>query len=148
VTALAYRRATGDDLHFVEESFLDSFRTCHTAGLISMDEWHDVMAPQWRRLMARPRMEVAVAYHPGETDHRADLYGWLAVERGHERPYVLYCYVKQPYRRMGVARGLFAYAGIDGDLFDFAANTGAVSRVRPKIPRARFRPLIARFPPP
>jgi GNAT superfamily N-acetyltransferase len=113
-----------------------------------MEDWRAVMEPQLRKLLTRPGVEVWVACHPGEEDHRSDLYGWIAVERGHRQPLVLYVYVKQAYRRQGLARGLFAAVGIDPAApFSYAAKTSAVRDLRSKIPLSRWEPLIARFPP-
>lgn len=147
MSALAYRRAGEQDLVFVLDSWLDSYRTAHAAGLIAMEDWRVVMGPQIRKLLQRPGAEVIVAYKPKEASGRADLYGWIAVEGGLAEPHVHYCYVKQPYRRMGIARGLMASAGIEPEgRFRYSCKTGVVSALKPKIPRARWAPLVARFP--
>jgi GNAT superfamily N-acetyltransferase len=143
VSSIAYRKATAADMPFVVDSFLESFRTAHAGGLIVMSDWKPVMRRQLALMLSRPGSEVWVAYHPGEDV--ADLYGWIALWRA-ERPLVLYVYVKQAYRRLGVARGLFGAAGIDLEgPFDYAAKTGVVTSLAPKMPRARWNPLRARF---
>jgi GNAT superfamily N-acetyltransferase len=132
---------------FVVDSFIDSFRTSHAAGLIAMEDWRVVMTRQLALLFARTGVEIHVAYHPGDTDHVADLYGWLGVEQG-KPPLVLYAYVKQPYRRMGIATALLAAAGINAaDTFEYAAKTGVVTKLTAKLPNARWNPLRARFKP-
>lgn len=147
MTALAYRSATESDRAFVVDSLVSSFRTAHAAGLIAMDDWRDVMERQVVKLLERPGVVVTVACRPGEEDTGADVYGWIAVEQG-EPPLVLYCYVKQPYRRLGMARGLFRAAGVDpAQPFEFAAKTAVVSKLLGKIPRAKWHPLRARFTP-
>lgn len=135
---------------FIVDTFVDSYRTAHAAGLIPMDVWRPLMRDCWRRILSRPGVRVVVAYVPGETSRQADLYGWIAVEDGHQRPFVLYVYVKADYRREGIARRLFEAAGIDlARPFDYAAKTGAVTRLRSKFSAAaQWRPLQARFPPP
>lgn len=143
--SLAYRRAAAGDETFVVYSWCASFRSSHTAGLIAMDDWRAVMEPQIRKVLSRPGGEVWVAYHPGETDHVADLYGWLAVERGHALPLVHYVYVKSPFRKHGIARGLFAAAGVDPAApFFYTCKTYVVHELRHLIPAARWQPLIAR----
>ena len=146
--SLAFRRAEEPDRPFIVDSWLESYRTAHAAGLIAMEDWRSVMGAQFERVLARPRVETFVAHHPGEVDHVADLYGWIAVERGHTLPYVLYVYVKQPYRRMGIARGLFGAAGVKPDApFHHACKTAVLSDLKTKIPFARFSPLAVRYAP-
>lgn len=163
MTALAYRHATDADLPLIVNSFLDSYRTSRAAGLICMDDWSRVMGEQFRKVLARPGVDVWVAYHPGETDHTADLYGWLAVERDYllpanqlrsgrrtremvkaDVPLLHYVYVKQPYRRLGVAKGLLRAAGI-GERWNYTCRTSVVAELADKIPHARWTHLVARF---
>lgn len=180
--SLKIRRADERDLRLVVGNWVDSYRKAHAAGLIAMEDWDAVMEPQVRKLLARPNVDVLVAYHPDETDRRHDLYGWIAVEHDYlvvvrERefgsrgqwvdktvagwcPLLHYCYVKSTYRRRGVARALFKAAHVDplGE-FIYTCKTGVVARLTaathddagrfvspPKLPRARWNPLIARFP--
>lgn len=148
LSAIAYRRATREDMAFVVDSFLESFRTAHSAGLICMDDWRVVMTRQLSLLLARTGVEIHVAYHPGDTDHVADLFGWIAVERAEPTPFVLYCYVKQSYRRMGIGRALLSAAGLEPTgSWEYAAKTGIVTKLATKMPNARWDPLRARFPP-
>lgn len=143
MSAIAYRKAIAADMPFVVDSFLESFRTAHAAGLIVMSDWKAVMRRQLALMFQRPGTEVWVAYRPGEDV--ADLYGWLGLQKA-DRPLIFYCYVKQAYRRLGIARGLFAAAGVDpvGD-FDYAAKTAVVTHLASKMPRAKWNPLRARF---
>lgn len=162
--ALAYRLAVAEDMPLIVSTWSDSYRTSRSAGLISMARWQQVMEVEIRDILARDGVSIHVAHHPGETDRRADLYGWIAVERGYEvdsterrhgrrerrivvsdRPLVLYVYVKAPYRRLGIARGLFAAAGV-GPQFNYACRTGVVSMLASKIPEAEWLHLVCRFP--
>jgi hypothetical protein len=56
-------------------------------------------------------------------------------------------YVKEPYRRGGIARGLFAAAGVDPrERFFYTCKTGIGAELaRSKASRAEWRPLIARY---
>lgn len=144
------RRWAEADRVFVESTFLDNYRDSHAAGLIAMEDWKAVMAPQVRRILGRPGVRVYVASNPEESaEGRADLYGWIAVEDGHPKPYVVFCYVKDPYRRLGIASRLLRAAGVDrGEPFMYATKTGIVSKLGRAMPLARWYPLIIRFPPP
>jgi GNAT superfamily N-acetyltransferase len=143
MTSLAFRKATAADMAFVVDSFIDSYRTSHAAGLIVMTDWRAVMVRQLALMFQRPGVEAVVAYHPEAES--SDLYGWLAVEHG-TPPLVLYVYVKQPYRRMGIAKALLEHVGISPEArFDYAAKTGVVTKLAPKMPNARWNPLRARF---
>jgi len=153
---LAYRPAIDSDMRLVVEGFLDSYRTSHAAGLISMERWHDVMKNEWMTILARPGTEVFVAYCPDEKGTMSDLYGYIVVERSYEHkgepmPFVVYIYVKHSFRKKGwhIFSGLFKAAEIDpSEPFHYACKTAAVSRLKPKTPKAQWKPLAMRFPPP
>ena len=110
-------------------------------------------------VLGRSGVEVLVAHHPD-----GDLYGWLALEHDvsipeHSRvsgrwvdrlvpagcPLVHYVYVKQPYRRLGIAKALLKEAGLDPrDKFFYTCKTAVVSHL--DLPCAKWMPLIARYP--
>jgi hypothetical protein len=52
--------------------------------MINMDDWRTVMRAQVHKALARPGVEVWVAYKPGETDTRVDDYLWFATTRGND----------------------------------------------------------------
>lgn len=144
--SLIIREANDEDLHFVRENWLDNYRTAHAAGLIQMTSWRDVMGPQLQAVLDREGVEVLVAANPKFKGTRIDLYGWIAHEKGRRRPLVHYIYVKDPYRGQGIARKLFAAAGIDPEQeFLYTCKTGVVTKLKDVIPRARWSPLTARF---
>ncbi len=154
---LAFRDATSEaDRTFVVESFLTSQRTSYSAGLIPMDRWFDVMRPVFTELLARPGMRAVVAFERDDPDFA---YGWCAADPTEQRipgkdgsvrwwpALVLYTFVKQNWRRQGVARKLFGAVGVDvSKPFLYAANTVTASRLAGKVPQAKFDPLAARFP--
>jgi GNAT superfamily N-acetyltransferase len=141
--ALSFRRATESDRRFVVGSFLDSMRASWTAGLIAMEDWTAVMQPQAEKLFSRPGCEIIVAYKPGEIAPY-DVYGWIATESGHQWPFVTYVYVKENFRRWGIARRLFAEADVDPmSAFRYAA--WMERDLAAKVPRARWSPLTVRF---
>lgn len=144
------------DHEFVRSAWSSSYRTSLYAGLIPMDRWASVMHPVIDELLNCPHVLTLVAEEPGEVDEkgRPFLYGFIAWSPTLVRamPYVLYIYVKSPYRRGG-AKGetpigtlLFRAAGINPtDRFAYACDTGIVAELVHKIPRATFDPLPARF---
>lgn len=164
---LRYRPAEISDWPFLVESFLDSYRTAHAAGLIPMDAWHETMRPFWARILKRPGVTIRVASWAHEDSSLADVAGWIAVERDYEvlrkvqrfgrrvrrfvrcaEPLVLYVYVKELYRRRGIARRLCAAAGVDPSLpFRHATKTAVMRDLKEKglIPHTRFEPLVVRF---
>lgn len=143
MTALAYRPATEPDARFILGSWLASYRNAHQAGLISRERWNDVMGIELRDVLLRPGCVTRIAYNPGAADPGLDAYGWIAGEPSRREPLVHYCYVKHPYRRMGIARGLLAALGIDPRReFHYTCRTKVVSQL--PIPMGRHRPLIAR----
>lgn len=149
----------------VVSSWADSYRTAHAAGMVPMDMWGEVARASIARVLGRPGVEVWVAYHPGEDDPTADLYGWLAAERGFEvpgrvrvsgrwqermspspYPLVHYAYVRLAYRRQGIARGLCAAAGVDlgKPFYSTCKTTAGTAVVRHLGADERWNPLIAR----
>lgn len=143
---IAYRLATKPDLPFVMGGWLSTFRTAHAAGLISMERYESIYTEEIFRLMRRPKCDVVVAFFPEETDHVADLAGFLCAERLKAGPVVHYVYTAPNYRKEGIARGMFAAAEIDpGGVFTYTFKTGVVTDLRRKMPRATYNPLCARF---
>lgn len=157
--SLAFRLAKEADMPLVVDSWIDSYRTAHAAGLIPMAIWRETMERVlFDHVFPRRGVEIWVAYHPGEEGTKADLYGWIAIERNvvipsrHgtkeiPSPLVHYVFVKQAYRRLGIARGLFRAAGVSlAEPFFYSCKTGVVSELKDKAPCARWAPLIVRFP--
>lgn len=144
---IAFRPMIPADREFVRSGWSSSYRTSYAAGLISMDTWADVMHREINAILDRPSTAVTVAHEPGETDHvgRPFLYGFIAALKRPD-PYVLYAYVKAPYRRQRIAARLFAAAGVDPKRpFGYACRTGYCDQLAAKIPAASFNPLPARY---
>lgn len=155
--SLDYREAEPSDLRFIEKSFLSSFRTSHSAGLVSMESWEEMMGPEWRKILQRPNVRGIVAYRPGETSESAsDLYGFIVYETGYQDrqsgkqlPYVVFLYIKSSFRRrFDIEAGLFDAAGIDPTKpFHYAVKTPNLSRNQ-HFRKDQHRPLFVRFPTP
>lgn len=167
--SLDFRPADEADAAFIVDSWVSSYRNAYAAGMVSMHDWRPVMSSQVKRVLSRPGVQVIVACHPTEQDGATDLYGWIAFERDYQiprrtstvrngrrlhttemvsadEPLVHYVFVKQPYRRMGIARGLFSAAGIDpAKPFRYTCKTAMVRKLAGQIPGSEWAPLIARF---
>ena len=133
---------------FIVDAWCRSYQFAHAAGMIAVEDWFAVMIPQVDKLLARPDVRTIVAHAPDDVDRIADLYGFITVDTAARPPIVFYVFVKEPYRRNGVARGLFGAAGVDPKLpFVYACTTGIVSKIvySRKIPLAKWDPLVARF---
>ncbi len=146
MTSLAYRPAIDADLGLVFGAWKSSFRSTFLAMFepplgrcpFPVDRYDEVMRETITRIVGRPDARVIVAYHPGELERKADLYGFLCYELAVTcAPMVHYCFVKKNYREHGIARGMFRAAGIDaGGLFTFTHRTPAVKSLGQKIGRA------------
>lgn len=144
------------DRSFVIESWISSYRRSPHAGLISMDAWHEVMAPTIAQIIDRPGVRTIVAADADAQDEIANLFGWLSWMPHADGPLVFYVYVKHAVRydiasRTGprIATRLFCAAGIDPRRpFLYACNTHAAGSIAAagKIPRAKWRPIEGRFP--
>ncbi len=135
----SYRATTPDDHDFIVSGWSSSYRLSRDIAFIQMAGYADVMHPIIKSVLARPRVEVIVAH--GEV-----LRGFICFERP---DLVNYVYVAQPYRRKGIAAGLFAAAGIDHQSrFRYAARTRAsweLMVVHGKAPLSQHDPFPSRF---
>lgn len=144
---IAIRPAHDTDRRFIVSAWSSSFRRSEDAGLIQMEDWADVMHAQIERALDRTDVQALVAYETAASPGLFDLYGFIVADLELAPPLVLYVYTKQAYRRSGIARRLFAAAGVDPAMpFHYACRTLFVSELADKIPRAAFRPLLARYP--
>jgi GNAT superfamily N-acetyltransferase len=165
---IRYRTATEADRALVLDSWVDSYKFSHAAGLVHLDDWDEVMTRQVNRVLDREGVMVWVAADSDFAQAKADILGWICIERDFdvstsvwrngkrekviepsECPLVHFCYVRQPYRGSGVARALFKAARIDpAARFLYTCNTAAATKIRAagKIPDSHWSPLIARHP--
>lgn len=132
----SYRYAVPDDRKFILSGWSSSQRMTRDVPLIPMKRWADVWHPIVNQVLDQPRTCAIVA-------HGAVLQGFIAFQ---PPLYVLYVYVAQPFRRNGIARGLFAAAGIDPRArFSYACRTKASWECRNKVPFAEYDPFPVRF---
>lgn len=128
--------------NFVLGGWSSSLKHARDAGMITSDDWIGVMHQQIAKICARPEARVFVA---------ADqvLIGFIAGEPAERIVY--YCFVKEAYRRNGVARSLFEALGVDPRArFAYPVMTRILTdhetRLRSKIPLAIHDPAVARYP--
>lgn len=137
-----------DERAFVTSTWSSSYKGSHFAGLIASEDWAAIMHAQLGKLLDRPGTRTLVA---GEPD--GFLYGFIAGDTTRRLPIVYYVYVKDPFRELGYARGLFAALGVDPEQpFIYTCRTAIVSRIADKlpggankIPHATFAPAAARY---
>lgn len=140
---IAHRLLTPDDRRFVIASWSASFKSSYAAGMIWTDDWATIMHAQIDRVISSPDAQTFVAY---ETKDPTFLYGFISGDTSDATPVVYYLYVKEPYRRHGIARGLFAALGVDpAKPFLYACRTDDSVKLSNKIPRARWNPLVVRY---
>lgn len=128
------------DRAFVRSGWSASLRTSRDVQLIPMRLWAVTMHPVIDHALDRPAARTLIA--EGEV-----LQGFVCAEPG----YVLYLYVAQPFRRLGLARALLAAADIDpARRFGYACRTRAsweLIVLHRKAPLAVYDPFRARFDP-
>ena len=141
---IAYRTALSSDRRFVVSAWSSSYKSANAAGMIWHEDWSTIMHGQIEKLLDRPGIRTAIAYENTDPDF---VYGFICGDTPDEPPVVMYVYVKEPYRKAGNARGMFAELGFDPrGSFVYACRTAVVSRLADKIPRARWSPEVARYP--
>lgn len=123
--SLAFRPAQSSDTWWVVSTWCDTFKAAPEAGLIQIGDWYDVMKAQVLKLLAFDSVSVLVATNPDNDDPKSRDYGWIATERAPDiaHPILLYAYVKEPVRRMGLGDRLIKEAGLDGKTIWYAART-------------------------
>ena len=133
------------DLRFVVSGWSSSFKDSDESGMLTSEDYSDIMHGQIKRITAREECRVLLI-----EDHV--LLGFIAAEPSERVVY--YCFVKDEYRRNGIAGALFKALGIDPKSpFAYPANTMMLTggyddgpRLVQKIPLARRDPSVARYP--
>ncbi len=140
---IAYRPAEIADGQFVISSWSRTFKPSRSAGMIASEDWPAIMHVQIQKLLNRPNVRTIVAY---ENTDPTFLYGYVAGDTSGPVPIVFWCYVKEPYRRAGYGRGLFAALGVDPrERFHFTCWTPVIQKLAAQIPLAKHDPNLARY---
>jgi len=100
---IAFRQPTEADLSFVYSSWLKSYRTSDASRRMVNDVYYGGHKRVIARLLSTSLAIVAV--NPEDPDQ---IYGYIVYAEAAGVPVVHYVYVKQPYRRHGIASQLFA----------------------------------------
>lgn len=144
---LAFRASAAggtEDRRFIVSTWSSSYKKSHSAGVIHADDWADIMRPQFERHLNRLDARAVIAY---DKDDPEFFYGWIAGDTSESTPVVFYVYVKEAYRRSGIARALFKSFGVDPmQYFVYVCGTPDAIQLQRKIPRARFNPNEVRYP--
>ncbi len=111
VAIRAYR--PDGDMPFVYKAWITSYRTSDRAGTVPDHVFYALTKIAINQLLARG-MKIALAVSPDDDDQ---ILGFIAYEA--PGPVLHYCFVKDMFRRQGVASLLTAYANFapDGPLF-------------------------------
>jgi hypothetical protein len=102
-----YRTATPEDVPFVMDSWMKSWRKSPWAGCIPNNRYYDVTRDGIEQLIARGAT-LEIACNP---TNPKQIFGWVCRELTTDDPAVCvihYCYVKDPFLRMGVGETLVA----------------------------------------
>lgn len=154
------RTAEERDGRFIRDAWRESYFDAHAAGALDRETYHVAYRAAIPNIIARAGGKVLVATLDVDDD---EILGFAAYERGahqHRKqrctaPVLHYVYVKNAYRRFGVARKLLGAAEL-GDRFEHTFKTADFAAIARKLwpdpsapsgTRARFDPLIVRFAP-
>jgi GNAT superfamily N-acetyltransferase len=140
---ISHRPALTADRQFIVTTWSASYKKSHSAGLVTADDWAGIMHPQLEKILDRTDARAMIATEKSDPDF---FYGWIAGDTSESVPVVYFVYVKQPYRRTGIARGLLKAFGVDPSRpFVYVCKTGIVATLSPKIPFARFNNNEVRY---
>lgn len=119
------RPARAGDERLILSSWLESFRDCsRTANLVPKPFYFPLQREVSTALLRRG--EVLVACNPMDADQ---IFGWAVVERIARKPVLHYVYVKQLFRRMGIASALLNAADCVGGFYTHhTVHAPAISR--------------------
>lgn len=121
-----------------------TYKQSHYAGLIWHEDYAAIMHAQIPKVLEKQDRTVIVAVEETDPDF---IYGFIAGDTRGPTPIVDYAVVKEPYRKRGVARALFAELGVaPSDRFYYTCKTWIASHLAKKIPNARFDNTLARYP--
>ncbi len=126
--------------NFVLSNWSSSLRRSPDAGMITSEDWPSVMHTQMAKICARPECRVLVAI--GEA---APVFGGFIAGEPTERV-VYFVFVKDHFRRSGLARQLFKSLGIDpGGRFVYPCRTYDSLDLRDRTPHAVHDRAVGRY---
>jgi GNAT superfamily N-acetyltransferase len=141
---ISFRPALPADRPFLVSTWSRSTKLMHSAGLISSESWPGVMHPELERILDRDDATALIACERDDPDY---FYGWVAGDTSGRVPVLFFVYVKEPYRRTGVARRLLAAIGIDpSQYFIYVSRGSSYPQLASRFRHAKHDPNVARFP--
>jgi GNAT superfamily N-acetyltransferase len=145
--SIAFRTAGAGDRRFIVDAWAGSYRDADSAGFIQVEDWYPVMIPQLSKALDRPDVATTIAYETANPDPSTNAYGFIVADVVERPAVVYYVYVKEAYRRSGLARRLFEAIGVEPSLpFFYVCSTPMAASLKRKVPMARWKPLVGRFP--
>jgi len=123
--ALTLRALDPSDLAFIFNSWLKSYRDSSFGKSISNPMYFRQHHHVIDKLIGRTEIILAV-----NQDDPKQIYGYVCMERRGPIPILHYLYVKQPYRKLGIARQLFAL--LPDDPFIYTHESPVVSKFSQK----------------
>lgn len=121
-----------------------SYKKSHYAGLLWHEDYAEIMHRQISRILSEQARAAIMAFEESDPDF---LYGFIVGDTTGPTPVVDYVFVKEPFRKEGIARALLGALGVSpGDRFVYSCKTRIVSQLSAKIPAARFDNVQARYP--
>lgn len=145
---ISIRDAQPADIKFVVSSWVAATRHLPRKTPIPDDAWWPTMYPLIERQLQRSDVRTLVAADPDSADHVADLFGFIVAIPRVSPAVVMFCYVKEAYRRAGIGRRLMFAMGIDpSKRFDYTTHVPLLFSLTDKIPLAKQRCEAAMYPP-
>lgn len=128
--------ATDAHRTFILNAWLNAVKFLDTNLPIQMDDYRRVMWEQLGKVMSRPGASTLVALG----DDPNVYLGFICFDHNDaSSPFVYFVYVKEAFRRMGIARGLFSAARIDPTAhFRYLCHDPIIKRIRRDSPYAQF----------
>lgn len=126
------------DLGLIYGNWLDSFYDAHAAGPLPGDVYRASYRETIDRILARAGVRALIARSPRDADA---LYGFVVAAPG----ILYYLYVKQPYRRRGIADALMREVGFGrAARFTYLFKTELATALGKRWQGARWDPIAAR----
>jgi len=109
---IEFRSAKTDDLHFIMAAWLNSYRRSQWAGVVPNNMYHKTHRELITQLLARG-MFLIVAVNKEDTDQ---ILGFVAAEKSNKGIAVVhYVFVKDEFRRNGLATKLLSVLGVESN---------------------------------
>lgn len=144
MTKILHRPMQDKDRNFVLNSFLCSYRKSPTAVNIRNKEYYSLHGRLVNAVLQVETTKVLLACNPEDPDQ---IYGYLIYDDSNLVKTVFYCYVKLPFRRQKIARGLLQEAKFDlDDGFVYYNHTKVLDKFESTVKRVMVHlPAFAGF---